>query len=91
MIRLNVFIQVSDENRDAVIDAAKELTAKSLQEPGCVAYDMFGSLTRNNVFMICETWKDELSLEAHEKSEHFATLVGRMQSLAQMKLEKFNF
>ncbi len=57
MIRLNVFIQVSESNRAAVLEAAKELVASSLKDKGCIAYDVFESATRNDVLMICETWK----------------------------------
>ena len=48
MIRLNVFIQVSDSNRAAVLEAAKELVACSLQDKGCIAYDIFESATRKD-------------------------------------------
>ena len=57
MIRLNVFIQVSAENRAAVLESAKELVAYSLKDNGCIAYDVFESATRSDVLMICETWK----------------------------------
>ena len=67
MIRLNVFIQVSAENRAAVLESAKELVAYSLKDNGCIAYDVFESATRSDVLMICETWKDAESLSAHEK------------------------
>ena len=53
MIRLNVFIQVSESNRAAVLEAAKELVASSLNDKGCIAYDIFESATRNDVLMIC--------------------------------------
>ena len=86
MLRLNVFIQVSADNRAAVMEAAKELVACSLKDNGCIAYDIF-----EDVLMICETWKDEESLAAHEKAAHFVTLVSKIQSLASMKLEKFSF
>ena len=91
MIRINVFIQVSEANRKAVIDAAKELTACSVKEEGCIAYDIFESATRSDVLMICETWLDEATLAAHEKTTHFAIQVGKIQELAVLKLEKFNF
>lgn len=68
MIRLNVFIQVSESNRAAVLEAAKELVASSLKDKGCIAYDVFESATRNDVLMICETWEDAESLSAHEKA-----------------------
>ena len=41
--------------------------------------------------MICETWEDTESLSVHEKAEHFVTLVPKIQELASMKLEKFDF
>ena len=91
MIRLNVFIQVDEKNHDAVVAAAKELVAASLKDQGCIAYDLFQSATRPDVLMICETWADAASLSAHEAASHFNTLVPRIQSLAAMKLEKFNF
>lgn len=91
MIRLNVFIQAEEKNYDQVVTAAKELVAASLKDNGCVAYDLFQSSTRKDVLMICETWKDVASLTAHEQSAHFTTLVPKIQELAAMKLEKFEF
>lgn len=91
MIRLNVFVRVNEINREKVIEAAKALTACSLKEEGCIAYDTFESATRPDVFMICETWQNEEVLSAHEKSSHFAKYVGTIQELAEMKLEKFEF
>ena len=38
MIRLNVFVRVNETNREKAIEAAKELTACSLKEEGCIAY-----------------------------------------------------
>ena len=91
MIRLNVFIQVEKQNREAVVALAKELVVASLQDNGCVAYDLFESATRADVLMICETWKDAASLSAYEQAAHFTTLVPKIQELAAMKLEKFEF
>ena len=66
MIRLNVFIQVEKQNYDQVVNIAKELVAASQKDNGCVAYDLFQSTTRQDVLMICETWKDAESLSAHD-------------------------
>jgi quinol monooxygenase YgiN len=91
MIRLNVFIQVTAENRTAALEASKELVAKSQNDKGCIAYDIFESATHRDVMMICETWKDAASLSTHENSAHFTTLVPKIQSLGTMTLEKFEF
>lgn len=91
MIRLNVFIEVAESNRTAALEAAKELVAHSLNDNGCIAYDVYESSTRRDVLMICETWADAESLATHEKAEHFVTLVPKIQALGAMKLEKFDF
>lgn len=91
MIRLNVFIQVSEANRAQVLDAAKDLVAQSLKDNGCVAYDIFESATRPDVLMICETWKDQACLDVHQAASHFTTLVPKIQELAEMKIESFEF
>lgn len=91
MIRLNVFIRVKEEKREAVLVTAKELVAASQKDKGCISYDVFESATRHDVLMICETWEDAEALSAHEQASHFVTLVPRLQELAEMKLEKFEF
>lgn len=89
MIRLNVFIRTSEENRTAVIEIAKDLVKSSLGDKGCIAYDIFESSTRPDVLMICESWTDDASLEAHQKAAHFVTLVPEIEALAEMKIERF--
>ena len=91
MIRINCFIRVKEENRTAVLEAAKTLTAASLQQDGCIAYDIFESATRHDVMMICETWRDKVALDAHSASQVFHDQVKIMHDLAEMKLETFNF
>jgi quinol monooxygenase YgiN len=91
MIRLNVFISVEDVNRATVLAAAKELTAASVKEDGCIAYDVFESGTRPNVLMICETWKDSEALANHEKAASFIKNIAILKELTKIKLEKFEF
>lgn len=91
MLRLNCFIRTSAENRTEVLEAAKRLTAASLKQEGCIAYDIFESATRPDVMMICETWADQNALNAHSASEVFAVEVSKMEALGSLKLETFEF
>ncbi len=91
MLRLNCFIKVAAEHLPEVLAAARRLTEASLEQDGCVAYDVFQSATRPDALMICETWRDQRALDAHSASEVFVTEVGIMRSLAEMKLETFVF
>ena len=56
-----------------------------------MAYDLFGSATRGDVLMICETWSNAKALAAHEQAPHFTTLVPRLEQLGELKIEKFVF
>jgi len=91
MIRLNVFLWVEEANRTKVLDAAKELTAASVKEEGCIAYDIFESATRPNVLMFCETWKDTEAWENHEKTDVFKKNIVIMKELTTAKVERFDF
>lgn len=91
MLRLNCFIRIDAARRDIVLDAARSLTAASLQQEGCVAYDIFESATRPDVLMICETWRDQAALDNHSASAEFKAYVGIMRENAEMKLETFSF
>ena len=91
MIRLNVFIRTTESNRDELVTTARELTAASLRDEGCVAYDLYESATRRDVLLICETWQDEASLAAHARQPHYTVLGPRLRELGEMKTEKFVF
>ena len=91
MIRLNCFFQSAPECEAKALDAAKALTAASLTQDGCIAYDVLVSATRPGVFLICETWRDEAALAAHSASEPFLRYVAVLNDSGEMKIEKFVF
>lgn len=91
MIRLNCFFQAKKGKYNEALEAAMLLTAKSLNHEGCIAYDVFESATRKEIFMICETWKDKESLDKHSATPEFAECVGKIQECGALKLEQFEF
>lgn len=94
MIRLNVFFEKKESVKAEELNAlCEELVEKSLKDNGNVAYDYFVSGTRNGVIMICETWQNEEVLKAHMATDHFTTLVPKIEALTKsgLKLEQFAF
>lgn len=92
MVRLNVFILIEESDRKkAILDKAMRLVEESLRDEGCIDYDAYTSISRDDVVMICETWESEEALKKHEKSEHFRRLVPELQELGTLTLEKFDF
>ena len=93
MIRLNCFFQAGEgehDYRDA-LRAAVSLAEKSRKHPGCIAYDVFVSTTRSDVFMVCDTWKDVESLDKHTATPEFKRYSKEMQEKGQLKIERFEF
>lgn len=91
MIRLNCFFQAQEGKYGEALSAAIALTAASQKDEGNVAYDVFESATRPDIFMICETWKDGRSLQNHMAAPHFKEYVGILEQLGTLKLEQFDF
>ena len=89
MIRLNCFFEAKEGRFEEALAAASELTAASLEQDGCIAYDVFTSATRPGIYLICETWRDEASLAAHAASEPFVKNVAVINDCGTIKIEKF--
>lgn len=90
MLRLNCFFQAKEGMYDRALEAAISLVAKSQTHEGCIAYDVFESATRPDVFAIIETWKDQACLDTHSQTPEFAEYVGIMQECGTLSVEQFN-
>lgn len=92
MIRINSFFLIEEEQKAAALKfVATEMVEKSMNENGCASIDFFASTTRSDVYMMCETWRTKEALEAHRQSAHFQDLLPKLQEIATMTTEVFNF
>lgn len=91
MLRLNCFFKANEGHYSKALEAAIALTARSQQHQGCIAYDVFESATRPDIFMICETWESQEALDLHSATPEFAEYVGVIEQCGALKLEKFEF
>ncbi len=90
MIRINAFFQVNEGAQEQFLATVNTLVEASQKEAGCIAYDLFASTSRPDVYLMCETWADEASLEAHNASTHFTTAIPALGDLCSSKIEKLN-
>lgn len=90
MIRINCFFQANPGKYTEALDAAILLAAKSQQHEGCVSYDVFESATREDIFMICETWENQEAIDKHEATPEFGENVAIIQNCGALKIEKMN-
>ena len=90
MIRINCFFQAGEgeTNYKDALRAAVSLAEKSRKHTGCVAYDVFQSTTRADVFMICETWQDQASLDKHSATSEYKRYCPVLSKCGNVKVEQ---
>lgn len=92
MIRINVEITVSEDKRRTVKENILKLAELSRKENGCIGYDIFENSIDTTSLLILETWQNEQALAAHERTEHFTSLVPiTHQNSEKMEIKKFSF
>jgi quinol monooxygenase YgiN len=72
MLILQVFIHVKPESLDAFIEATKENSRGSVQEPGCVRFDILQQKDDPTRIILHEVYKDASDLDHHRTTAHFA-------------------
>ncbi|MGC3969267.1 MAG: putative quinol monooxygenase [Pirellulales bacterium] len=75
MICLNVILQVKDS---ADIEKVRTLLAEqrrlSLEEPGCLRFEVYHSTSDAAVFILNERWESQAAVDAHRKAHAYTTV-----------------
>lgn len=71
MVSFTVRFTFAPEDRAEIVDALRQLTAASRQEPGCVSYFPHHVEGDPDTVVIYEQYADDLALAAHRNSAHF--------------------
>ncbi len=58
-----------------VLALVAELRARSLEEPGCVSYEVLQSVDEPGAILLLERYRDGAALEAHRSTNHYRELV----------------
>ena len=77
MIKIVAKNYIKKDKKDDFLKLAKELIIESRKEDGCIAYDIYESIDGLCLTFI-EEWKDEKSIEMHNNSEHFKSIVPKL-------------
>ena len=54
---------------------AEKLINESRKEIGCISYNLYEDSNNCNILTFIEEWKSEEAINAHNKSEHFTSIV----------------
>ena len=81
MVKVAANMYVAQENIDEFLKIAAELVEKTNNlDDGCIKYELCRDKDDALHFIMLEDWKDQESLDKHMKSEHFITLLPKMDA-----------
>ena len=71
MQTLHVELMIKDDGIEAFIEATLDNAHATLQEEGCLRFDVFQDSDVPNRFLIIEQYSDDDGMNSHFQSEHF--------------------
>lgn len=72
---------VSPGDLEEVLAIYRELVAATLQEPGCVSYELLAQRENPCELMLFERWLSQQHLDTHTETEHFIRAIDRLEAL----------
>ncbi|MFM4704761.1 putative quinol monooxygenase [Aeromonas bivalvium] len=73
-------LDAKPEYADRFRAALNPLIAATLQEPGCLRYELHQSLESPHGWMLHEEWESQAALSAHQQQPHFLAFVADTQA-----------
>ena len=65
MLIVQVRATIKPESREAFLAMAREVIAKTRQEPGSISYSCYENIAEPNVFIFYEEWRTKADIDAH--------------------------
>lgn len=62
-------------------DIFRDMVERSREEPGCITYDFFESITNPNVMMLFQEWESMDTINAHFATEHMESFLSQLPEL----------
>lgn len=75
MIKVTAKHLVKEEKIKEFIHYAKKLVSATINEDGCIKYELFQDEQNPKILTIIEEWENKEVLDLHMKSPHFVELV----------------
>ena len=66
---------------DALKKEVEPLIEATRKEPGCISYVLHQDIKNPDNFAFIEHWRDQASVDAHTRSDHFKTIGVKLNAL----------
>jgi len=76
MIIIRITMTARPEKRKEVMQTLLSMIEPTLQEKGCLSYQVFQGIEDENVFSLIKEWKTRKDLDRHLRTDRFGVLLG---------------
>ena len=76
MIIIRITMTARPEKRKEVMQTLLSMIEPTLQEKGCLSYQVFQGIEDENVFCLIKEWKTRKDLDRHLRTDRFGVLLG---------------
>jgi len=76
MILISITMTARPEKRKEVMQTLLSMIEPTLQEKGCLSYQVFQDIGDENVFSLIKAWKTREDLDRHLRTDRFGVLLG---------------
>lgn len=70
MIIVHAIIPIRSDCREKALELARQMTAATQAEVGCISYDFYIGLSDPNTLMLFQEWESMEALMGHFQTEH---------------------
>jgi (4S)-4-hydroxy-5-phosphonooxypentane-2,3-dione isomerase len=71
MVIIHVHIKVQADQIESFKRATVDNAQNSVQEPGCLVFDVVQRVDDPSLFVLVEAYRDEAAVNAHRSTEHY--------------------
>ena len=76
MILISITMTARPEKRKEIMQTLLSMIEPTLQEKGCLNYQVFQDIRDENVFSLIKAWKTREDLDRHLRTDRFGVLLG---------------
>ena len=76
MIIVKITMAARPEKRKEVMQTLLSMIEPTLQEKGCLSYQVFQDINDENVFSLIKEWETREDLDHHMRTDRFGVLLG---------------
>ena len=87
MIAVYARCVVTGQHVDEFLELATKLVEETRKEPEVISYELVRGREGRNVFAFMEKWPSQAVLDAHMRTEHFRTLIPKIQRVVIGKID----